>query len=73
MTPQERQCINELLEAACISGASLKIAARSICEEMPHLTAAEVAETCRLHAEELHLNAAIYSAQGQTSKAPRVQ
>jgi hypothetical protein len=67
MTPQERQCINDLLEAACINGASLQAAARSIGEQMLHLTAAEVAETCRVHAEELGLDAA-YSAQAQASK-----
>jgi hypothetical protein len=47
MTPRERQCINELLEAACISGASADTAVRSICEEMLHLTAAEVKQTSR--------------------------
>jgi hypothetical protein len=57
MTPQERQCINELLEAACINGASLKGACRSIGQQMLHLTAAEVTETCRVHAEELGLDA----------------
>jgi hypothetical protein len=67
MTPQERQCINDLLEAACINGASFEAAARSIGEQMLHLTAAEVAETCRVHAEELGLDAA-YSAQAQASK-----
>jgi hypothetical protein len=55
MTPQERSYINDLLEAACINGASLEAAAHSIGEQMHHLTAAEVAETCRLHAEELGL------------------
>jgi len=59
MTQQERQCINELLEAAGISGASLEAGARSICQEMRHLTATEVSETCRLHAEELHLDLAL--------------
>ena len=58
MTPQERQCINELLEAASINGLSLEAAVRSIGEEMLPLTAAEVAETCRVHAEELGLDAA---------------
>jgi hypothetical protein len=67
MTPQERQCINESLEAACINGASLEAAARSIGEQMLHLTAAEVAETCRVHAEELGV-AAAYSAQAPASK-----
>jgi hypothetical protein len=61
MTPQERQHINALLEAASISGASLEAAVRSICQEMLYLTAAEVAEACRAHAEELHLNAAVSS------------
>jgi hypothetical protein len=56
MTPEERQSINELLEAASISGASLDAAARSIGENMPHLTVAEVAETCRVHSEELRLD-----------------
>jgi hypothetical protein len=55
MTPHERQCINDLLEAACINGASLEEAARSIGEQMRDLTAAEVAKTCRVHAEELGL------------------
>jgi hypothetical protein len=68
MTPQERQCINDLLEAACISGASLEAAARTIGEQMSHLTAAEVTETCRVHAEELGLEAAVHSAQAQASK-----
>jgi hypothetical protein len=67
MTPQERQCINDLLEAACISGASLEAAARSIREQMLHLTAVEVAETCRVHAEELGLDA-VCPAQAQASK-----
>lgn len=61
MTPQERQHINALLEAASISGASLEAAVRSICEEMLYLTATEVAEACRVHAEELHLNGAVSS------------
>jgi hypothetical protein len=39
MTPQDRQCINELLEAACISGASLEATGRSIGQLMLHLTA----------------------------------
>ena len=69
MTPQERQCIHELLEAASISGASLQAAVRSVCEEMLHLTAAEVAETCRAHAEELPLNRAVYSVQAQAPPA----
>ena len=55
MTPQERQFINDLLEAARINGASTEEAARSIGAEMPHLTAAEVGKTCRVHAEELGL------------------
>jgi hypothetical protein len=67
MTPQERQNINDLLEAACINGASLEAAARSIGEQMLHLTAAEVADTCCVHAEEMGLDAA-YSAQAQASK-----
>jgi hypothetical protein len=68
MTPQERQNINDLLEAACINGASLEAAARSIGEQMLHLTAAEVAETCRVHAGELGLDAAVYSTQAQALK-----
>jgi len=67
MTPQDRQCINELLEAASINGASLEAASRSIGQLMLHLTAAEVTETCRVHAEELGLDAA-YSTQAQASK-----
>jgi hypothetical protein len=57
MTPHERECIKELLEAATISGVSLETAARSIGEVMLPLTATEVAETCRVHAEELGLDA----------------
>jgi hypothetical protein len=64
MTPQDRQCINELLEAASINGASLEAASRSIGQLMLHLTAAEVTETCRVHAEELGLDAT-NSAQAQ--------
>ena len=56
MTPLERQCVNELLEAACISGASLEAASGSIEQLMLDLTAAEVKETCRIHAEELGLD-----------------
>jgi hypothetical protein len=67
MTPQERQCINDLLEAACINGASPEAVARSIGEQMLHLTEAEIAETCRVHAEELGLDSA-YLAQAQASK-----
>jgi hypothetical protein len=61
MTPQERQYINALLEAASISGASLEAAVRSICEEMLYLTPTEVAEACHVHAEELRLNGAVSS------------
>ena len=57
MTPQERQCINALLEAATINGVSPEAAARAIGEVMLPLTAAEVAETCCVHAEELGLDA----------------
>jgi hypothetical protein len=39
MTPQERECINELLEAATINGVSIEAAARSIGEVMLNLTA----------------------------------
>ena len=67
MTPQERQSINELLEAACVNGASLKAAVRSIGKHMLHLPAAEIVETCRVHAEELGLVAAC-SAPAQASK-----
>jgi hypothetical protein len=56
MAPQEKHYINALLEAACINGASLEAAARSIGEQMLHLTAAEVTETCRAHAKELGLD-----------------
>jgi hypothetical protein len=72
MTPQERQYINALLEVASICGASIQAATQSICEEMLHLTAAEVAEACRVHAEELHLNAAVYSAQAQAHRLPPI-
>ena len=68
MTPQERQCVNELLEAACINGASLEAAGRSIGQLMLDLTAAEVAEACCVHAEELGLDAT-HLAQAQASKA----
>jgi hypothetical protein len=68
MTPQERQCINELLEAAYINGAFVEAAAQSISEQMLQLTAAEVLEACRVHAEELGLDASIYSGQAQVSK-----
>jgi hypothetical protein len=68
MTPQERQCINELLEAASINGVSLEAAARSIGEVMFPLPAAEVAVTCRVHAEELGLDPAAYLAQAQATK-----
>jgi hypothetical protein len=68
MTPHERQCIDELLEAASINGASIEAAARSIAEVMVSLTAAEVAETCRVHAEEMGLDGAAYPAQAQASK-----
>jgi hypothetical protein len=57
MTPQERQCINALLESATINGVSPEAAARAIGEVMLPLTAAEVAETCCVHAEELGLDA----------------
>ena len=67
MTPQERQCIDQLLEAATINGVSIDVAARSIREVMLNLTASEVAEICRVHAEELGLAAAVYSAQAQAS------
>jgi hypothetical protein len=70
MTPQERECINELLEAATINGASIDSAARSIGEVMLNLTAAEVAEICRVHAEELGLNAAQAQAIAETIKRP---
>jgi len=62
MTPQDTQCIHELLEAACISGAFAETALRYICEEMVHLTTAEVTHTCRGHAADLNLNAAVSTA-----------
>jgi len=67
MTPQERQCIDQILEAATINGVSIDVAARSIREVMLNLTASEVAEICRVHAEELGLAATVYSAQAQAS------
>jgi hypothetical protein len=67
MTPQERQCIDQLLEAAAINGVSIDVAARSIREVMLNLTASEVAEICRVHAEELGLAVAVYPAQAQAS------
>ena len=67
MTPQQRQCIDQMLEAATINGVSIDVAARSIREVMLNLTASEVAEICRVHAEELGLAAAVYSAQAQAS------
>jgi hypothetical protein len=75
MTPQERQCINELLEAAGLNGASLEAAARSIGEVMLHLTAAEVADTCRAHAGELGLDPSAHLAQAQALKpiAPTIE
>ena len=71
MTPQEREHINELLEAATINGVSIDSAARSIGEVMLNLTAAEVAEVCRVHAEDLGLNAAQVQAIAETIKAGR--
>jgi hypothetical protein len=68
MTPQERQCIDQLLEAATINGVSIDVAARSIREVMLNLTASEVAEIIHVHAEELGLAAAVYSAQAQASR-----
>jgi catechol-2,3-dioxygenase len=71
MTPQERECINELLEAATVNGVSIEAAARSIGEVMLNLNAAEIAEMCRLYAEELGLNAAAYPATGAVLEARR--
>ena len=71
MTPQERQCINELLEAACINGATVEAAGRSIGQVMLHLAAAEVTETCRVHAEELGLDAANSPEEQATTDEPR--
>jgi hypothetical protein len=65
---QDRQCINELLEAACIGGASPEAAGRSIGQLMLHLTVAEVTETCRVHAEELGLDANSAQAQAMTDE-----
>jgi hypothetical protein len=70
MTPQERQCINELLEAATINGVSIEAAVRSIGREMPHLSAAEVAETCRAHAEELSIAQTIKRPDFDSEPAP---
>jgi len=68
MTPQERQCVNELLEAALLNGASPEAAGRAIGQLMLDPTAAEVAEACRVHAQELGLDAT-HLAQAQVSKA----
>jgi hypothetical protein len=65
MTPQERQRIVELLKACSVSGASIKALVRSIAKEMPHLTAAELVEVCKVLREEQRLDAAVYSAQAQ--------
>ena len=70
MTPQERQCIDQLLEAATINGVSIDVAARSIREVMLNLTASEVAEICRVHAEELGLAAAVSMRIAETIKRP---
>jgi hypothetical protein len=73
MTPQERQCIDQLLEAACINGASLKAAVRSIGKQKFHLTAAEIVETCRVHAEELGLVAACSATQASKCIAETIK
>jgi hypothetical protein len=52
---------------ATINGVSIDVAARSIREVMLNLTASEVAEICRVHAEELGLAAAVYTVQAQAS------
>ena len=59
MTAQERECINELLEAATINRVAREAVARLIGEVMlKFLTGSKVAEIYRVHAEELGLDAA---------------
>jgi hypothetical protein len=56
MTPQERQCIDEFLEAATLNGVAREAAARLIGEVMLNfLTKSTVAEIYRVRAEELDL------------------
>jgi hypothetical protein len=57
-TLKERQRIIELAEIGSANKATVEATVRAIHQELPHLTADEVTDVCRVHAEELRLDAA---------------
>jgi hypothetical protein len=67
MTPQERRRVIEVLKTAEES-ASAQDVIRALAKEMPHLAPNDVAEVCRVYAEEKKLDAAVYLEQAAASE-----
>lgn len=66
MTPKESRRIAELLTQ--LSAVGIAATLRLIKKEMPHLTAAHIAEVARVRAEELRLDAAVQFAEVDASR-----
>jgi hypothetical protein len=66
-TPKDRQRIIELVNAGTADKSPIEATARAIHRELPHLTAAEVADVCRVHGEEMRMDAAVLKAEAEAS------
>jgi hypothetical protein len=64
---EERARVIELIDEGSREGLSTKDTVRRIVEEMPHLSAADVAQVARTHAEELRLEGAEKMAEANAS------